>query len=845
MQQSRLLTLIGAMLSLATPALAESIPDTLLIRNYRATAPQSHAEPFFSDSIDINGKEYNSMSQLELLPQLGLKDTSLTSTTTSDSAGHLRLSSGAQETMHTLYTSLVSRSFEKGDLLVECPVPYILYLDGREIARSTTYQEEGTAEPRKLPIQLLPSSHHPITLRAMTKPGEDATVRLRVALARSGAEVENRADAREYVSLRYMQTGKGISSVKVSPSGRFTTLTIQEWHNDNREYQTYLYEGSTLRSILPQEFRFASWMPRSEKLYTTRMTDEGRQLITYDPSSLTIEVLVKSMPAEVNFVISPTEEQLILLPKVKGPDKGKNATQALGRYDRLAGFRDRTFIGLLDIKTGEQSRLTFGHRGTSLHDISADGKELIFSSSRETTEIPFSESDILTLRLSDLKVDTLFAANSDINAVNYTSNPSLLLIEGTANAFDGIGRNLPDTMEVNTYDQQLFLYNRTTKAVTPLTKEFDPAVTRVQVLAEREGAYFTAENEDRVSLYYCDFKSGAITQVKVSEDLVRSFSVDNTGKRLAYAGQSIMNSDRSYLIDLQRGAETMLQDVATSKMADLMLGTAEDWDFTMPNGDRVQGRYYLPPNFDPQKKYPMIVYYYGGTSPTPRSFEGSYSLPMYAAQGYVVYTLNPSGSTGFGQEYASRHINAWGIRTADEIIASVAGFCEAHPFVNKERIGCIGASYGGFMTQYLQTVTDLFAAAVSHAGISALSSYWGEGYWGVGYSAVASLGSYPWNNPKLYTEQSPLFRADKINTPLLLLHGDADTNVPYGESVQMYNALKILGKEVEFVTIHGEDHGIVNPERKRTWTYTTFAWFQRWLKDDPTWWDTLYPQPNL
>ena len=118
----------------------------------------------------------------------------------------------------------------------------------------------------------------------------------------------------------------------------------------------------------------------------------------------------------------------------------------------------------------------------------------------------------------------------------------------------------------------------------------------------------------------------------------------------------------------------------------------------------------------------------------------------------------------------------------------------------------IGASYGGFMTQYLLTQTDIFAAAMSHAGISNVTSYWGEGYWGYSYNSVAAAESYPWTDPELFTKQGSLFNADKIHTPLLLIHGTADTNVPIGESIQLFNALSILGRQVEFISVDGGDH---------------------------------------
>ncbi|MDE6447296.1 MAG: prolyl oligopeptidase family serine peptidase, partial [Muribaculaceae bacterium] len=217
-----------------------------------------------------------------------------------------------------------------------------------------------------------------------------------------------------------------------------------------------------------------------------------------------------------------------------------------------------------------------------------------------------------------------------------------------------------------------------------------------------------------------------------------------------------------------------------------------------------------------------------------------YTPQLLASRGYVVYVLNPSGTTGYGQEFSARHVNAWGERTADEIIYGVKQFCKEHPYVNEKKIGCMGASYGGFMTQLLQTKTDIFAAAVSHAGISDITSYWGEGYWGYTYNAVAAARSYPWNNPRLFTEHSPLFNADKIHTPLLLLHGTVDTNVPIGESIQLYNALRILNRPVEFVTVEGSDHIVVDYEQRKQWHATIMAWFEKWLKDDSRWWNSIY-----
>ena len=149
------------------------------------------------------------------------------------------------------------------------------------------------------------------------------------------------------------------------------------------------------------------------------------------------------------------------------------------------------------------------------------------------------------------------------------------------------------------------------------------------------------------------------------------------------------------------------------------------------------------------------------------------------------------------------------------------------------------------MTQLLLAKSDIFTTGISHAGISDHSSYWGEGYWGYSYSQVSMANNFPWNAKELYVDRSPLYMADQIKEPILFLHGSADTNVPIGESIQMFTAMKLLGVETSFVVVDGENHGIQDYAKRRQWLRTISAWFAKYLKDDSTWWDELYPPKTL
>lgn len=822
-------------LILQAPLLGAMQSDTLAILRYRAATPTRLIRPVMRDSINIRGIGYDAFNTITGLPKSDLDSPLLHDVVAQDSVVHLE--SGMR---HQLYTSLLSTAYEEAHLWVYCTEPYKISLDGEILGERNRVQEE--VYPDYFDLAIYPSAHRILTIEVEAT--KDADLYLCMIPKRKDHTISLRTDAMEYMSMDFGRTGEGIYGVSMSPSGRYVILTTSRMVNLQSHYSAVLYDGGKRVGLLPEELSRAQWMPKSDRLYYTRLTDQGRELLAYDVTRGTTELLALGVP-EGYLTIAPTEDKAIFYKETKGDTQDPLVDRVLGRDDHryITGPRNRSDLWLYDFRSGVSRPLTYGYRSTGLSDISPDGKRIIFSvTDNDVTTSPFYATGYYELELETMKVDTLFAPTADLSYVGYTADPTKLLVLGTPDAFDGLGRNIPEGMITNTYETEIYLYDLSSGKARVYTKDFDPAVQSVRLAQDQLRAIFRASDRDYQHLYSLDLRSGVIRQLPTSEDYVGSFAVDAACRRYAYTGESTNSSERAHLGDALQSRTEVLYDLASVKMKDLKMGEVGDWSFTMPDGGKVPGRYYLPPTFDPTKKYPMLVYYYGGTSPTGRMFDWYYSQPMYATQDYVVLVLNPSGTTGWGQEYSARHVNAWGDRTADEIIAAVKGFCESHPFVRADRIGCFGASYGGFMTQYLLTKTDLFACGISHAGISTLSSYWGQGTWGIGYSTVASTGSYPWNNPKLYTEHSPLFRADRIHTPLLLTHGTSDTNVPFGESVQLYNALKILGRPVEMLRVYGEDHHVAGLEAQERWMHSMMAWFQKWLKDDPTWWDSLYPE---
>jgi acylaminoacyl-peptidase len=526
----------------------------------------------------------------------------------------------------------------------------------------------------------------------------------------------------------------------------------------------------------------------------------------------------------------------------KSEDKPHEFTKRYrGLEDRWSYWRGNSQIYLLDIHSGFVKQLTKNKLTSNLADFDNKNHRLLLTRDPIDYKAPaHSLSQLIELDLLTLE-EKLIGEYRTLSSASYHSKG--IVITGGPGFNQGVGKSVKKGATVNNYDGQLYLMTEQGE-IKALSKKFNPAINSVEVLHDGQLLVSTTA-KDKKKLYRYNFKSGKFSNIKSDIEVIESFSVSKQSKaQIVFKGTSATSPQKVLMTKLGSNKNKTLLDTASQYYSHIQMSQLKDWDYKTKSGNEIDGRYYLPANFDSNKKYPAIIYYYGGTSPVSRAFTGRWPFSLWAAQGYVVYVLQPSGATGYGQDFSAKHVNAWGLQTADDIIESTKAFVEAHPFVDANKLGNMGASYGGFMTMYLATKTDLFRASVSHAGISNLTSYWGHGWWGYAYSGVASEGSFPWNKADFYTAQSPVFHADKVTTPLLLLHGDSDTNVPVGESHQMYTALKLLGKDVELVEFQGDDHHINARTHRLRWWETMIAYFDKELKGQNLWWAHLYPEKN-
>lgn len=839
----------SGLLAAALMASISASAETIEVKTLKYAGPYAVAQPWMADSVNIKGEAFD-------LKQLLDSPLSFTLLNKGKEVTAAQLLADKQDALHLASFCVSNTQRTKATIAVEGLEQYRLFVDGEQVEVNGDKAET-----------ILTPSQHTVVIKYLTRKNASSdkkSIKLTVTAANGAPLSVGDAAAKRAYNIYDVICAPNYPSVSISPNGKFIVVRKTWVDRKGNNHSINELRNSQTNRLMATFEESVKWMPSSNKLYFTQKASDSSiageekqdgtlQLITINPLTMEREVLASHLP-EGWFQFTPDEKTLIYTLTTEGRKKDPQVYDVKEPEDRQPGWRERSNLAKYDFASGILQPLTFGYHNIYLMDISADSRYLLIGKEEErltkrpTTLTSFYRLDLGSMNASSAttpKVETLIEKGEFLNSAQFSPDGKSILVSASPEAFNGIGKNVEEGQTPSMIDTQLYLMTLSDKKVRPLTKDFNPNVQSVDWSKADGNIYFTAEDKDCVHLFLLNPKSGKFTLLKTPEEYIKSFSLASSAAEMAFSGQSASNADRLYKMNTKALKSQLVDDLSARELKDVELGECKAWNFVNSRGDTLCCRYYLPPHFDAAKKYPMIVNYYGGCSPTSRMFQSRYPHHVYAAMGYVVLVVNPSGATGFGQKFSARHVDTAGEGVAEDIISSTQAFCDEHAFVNRKKIGCIGASYGGFMTQYLQTKTDLFAAAISHAGISDHTSYWGEGYWGYSYSEVSMANEYPWTNKHLFVDQSPLYNADKIHTPLLFVHGTADNNVPVGESIQLYTALKLLGRPTAMVLVDGQDHHIIDYEKRLKWQNTIFAWFAKWLQDDASWWTEMYGDEKM
>lgn len=309
---------------------------------------------------------------------------------------------------------------------------------------------------------------------------------------------------------------------------------------------------------------------------------------------------------------------------------------------------------------------------------------------------------------------------------------------------------------------------------------------------------------------------------------VQTFSADRTGRRVAFLASDAITPPEVWRWDAVGGV-TQVSAINRKLLSEVSLVAPRDLSLTRPDGTGVPA-WLLEPTVPTSGAIPLILSVHGG----PHNYFGDtfyFDHHLFAAQGYAVLYGNPRGSGGWGEQFAGAVIQDWGGEDYLDLMALVDLALErSDPPIDASRLAITGGSYGGYMSCWAITQTDRFVVAVSGSCISNLVSFFGTsdvgGSWG-----VHEFGGTPWERSDWYRSRSPLTHVQRVKTPLLLYHGDADLRCPIEQSEQMFTAMLRLGQTVEFLRVPGEAHGVLSgtPEHRIVTREAILEWFGRFL----------------
>jgi dipeptidyl aminopeptidase/acylaminoacyl peptidase len=490
-----------------------------------------------------------------------------------------------------------------------------------------------------------------------------------------------------------------------------------------------------------------------------------------------------------------------------------------------------------DLTPGDHDVPPFNLGGQDMYAVSPDGQELAYTSNIDEVEATSTNNEIFIVPIAVRQVSNLPSTTSQVENLRHeprkistspgSDNTPLYSRDGKYILWQSQARNGFESDK-----QSLIVYDRASGKLRNLTEKFDRSVGSFAITtapyASKDpytSVCFTAEDHGQSPLF-----GFAIEEDKSPQKLADGHYDDlvlfpNGTLYVTRMSIDAPNEIWSYsLPDARPAPVTHMNDALLSQID---MQPMESFMFKGADNADVQGLIIKPPGFDPNKKYPLKFLIHGG----PQGAWGNdwsyrWNPELFAADGYVVVMINPRGSTGYGQAFTDAVSRDWGGKPFVDLMRGLDYVEKTYPFIDKTREAALGASYGGYMANWILGHTGRFKCIVSHDGMFNAESAYGttEELWFNEWE----FGGPPWKNRELYRKFSPHVFADKFKTPTLVVHGQLDYRLDVSEGFQLFTTLQRLKVPSKMLYFPDEGHWVLKPQNSRLWYKTVDDWVDKW-----------------
>lgn len=647
-----------------------------------------------------------------------------------------------------------------------------------------------------------------------------------------------------------------LSEVAVAPDGSRIAFTLQTVKIEDNSSRRVIYlihpDGSNLQPFTSAEYNSwaPQWSPDSKTLAFLSDRSGTPQIYFQSPDSLSPQPITSLYCGVTSFRWSPSGRKLAFVTRVypdltdfaamETRDKERAANPVKARvYDRLLfrhwdsywdGKRNHIFIfnlsdsSIKDVTPGDYDAPPIALGGGYL--FSPDEKQLIFNSNHDPEIAISTNNDIWQVRIDDGTVELITQPVTGRDFRGNDHHPQFSPY-GKYLSFLSMARA---GFEADKND--LFLYEIKTGKFYNLTRNLDIHINSHHWLPNSTEILLEIEERGRVVIKTLDIVNKSLRPLLTS-GVNNNLSLPSNGQFFAYLHQTATYPPELWIYDFKTGENKQLTFFNQPILDEITMQPAEDLEYTSPDGTHIHGFLIKPPFFDSTKKYPTVFLIHGGPQGAwLDAWHYRWNMQLWAAQGYVIVALNPRGSTGYGQRFTDEISRDWGGKVFQDIVAGQKYVVANYSFIDPQRLAAAGASYGGYMINYIEGNMDDFAfpfkTLICHDGSFNIYSKMltTEELWFPEWE----FGGPFWENPTYYEKFSPHKFVKYFKTPMLIIHGEKDYRLDPAEGIQMFTALRRKGVPAKLVLFPDEGHWVQKPQNSLFWHQTVFDWLRHYLQ---------------